>query len=586
MRTKILLSCVVFLIVALLLQMLLFQNYSGGIIYTQAQRVSERALVNLQDDLYTLYKAAENSLIQIYADTELMLDFATQTDGQELEKKYRSIAYDMAYSAFDASQNLAALYLYTREHVLVSLYRHAQTPMYTYPADLFSGDMAANGEIVKDYVASEEHAMLISGYYNTQRKAYLIRHVLKMFSPDGRVVGYLVCDLGPKAYDALLGKYRYSQGDLLWLQRPGDQPVLLSGENQSILARFEKIDEALRRKEEPALPSGYELFHAPQRKYQMNAYLAMPQSALMENQAALNQVTILVCGSIVVLFSLLFMLVSRGLTNPLTYMVKTMNRIKGGQKELRMERLRSDEFGQLGMTFNGMLDQIDVQTQREVQSQLLINDAKYKALQAQINPHFLYNTLDTVSGIATVQHADMVAVLCRALSNMFRYSLHMSDTFATIEDELAHLKNYMLIIGVRLQGAIALDVEIPHQLMRLSLPRLTLQPLVENAVQHGLRNKRGDKRIWVRAETDGDTLLVTVADNGVGMDVAKTNEWLQSDDMDALTKDGSIGLSNIHARLRLLWGMDSGLSVGDAVGGGSVVTLRMRLPKEVDAHAG
>ncbi len=586
MRTKILLSCVAFLVVALFLQMFLFQNYSGEVIYSQARRMSEGALANLQDDLYTLYKTSENSLIQIYADSQLVLDFAGKMDGAELGKKYRSAAYDLAYSAFDASQNLAALYLYTARHELVSVYRHAQTPMYTYPADLYDGAMENNVEAVKAYVASDEHAMLISGYYNAQRKTDLVRHVLKIFSSDGRTVGYLVCDLGPKGYDALLTKYRYSEGDLLWLQRPGDQPMLVSGESQKDQEAFAKASRAIEQNATPALSSGYELFHATQRKYQMNAYLGMPQSALMENQAALNRVTVLVCVAIVVLFSLLFMLVSRELTNPLTYMVKTMNRIKAGRKELRLENLRKDEFGQLGEAFNEMLDQIELQTQKEVQSQLMVNDAKYKALQAQINPHFLYNTLDTMGGIAGAQHVDMVAVLCRALSNMFRYSLNMSDTFATIQDELTHLKNYMLIIDVRLQGAIELEVQIPQELMGMSLPRLTLQPLVENAVQHGLKNKRGEKRIVIRADTEGTTLVMTVADNGVGMDVKKINHWLQSDDMDALQKDGSIGLSNIHARLRLLWGADSGLTVGLAPGGGSIVTLRMKLDREAAKHEG
>lgn len=586
MRIKILMSCVAFLVVALFLQMFLFQNYSGEVIYAQARKMSEGALANLQDDLYTLYKAAENSLIQIYADTQLVIEFSSTMDGKELEKKYRSVAYDLAYSAFDASQNLAALYLYTGEHELVSLYRHAQTPMYTYPADLYDGAMENNAEIVKAYVDSGEHAMLISGYYNAQRKACLVRHVLKIFSSDGRTVGYLVCDLGSKAYDALLTKYRYSQSDLLWLQRPGDQPVVTGGASEKEQQTYDKVSQAIRRREDPTLPGGYELFHATQRKYQMNAYLVMPQSALMENQAALNRVTVLVCVSIVMLFTLLFMLVSRELTNPLTNMVKTMNRIKGGQKELRIQNLRGDEFGQLGEAFNGMLDQIELQTQKEVQSQLIVNDAKYKALQAQINPHFLYNTLDTMGGIATVQHVEMVAVLCRALSNMFRYSLNMSDTFASIEDELAHLKNYMLIIDVRMQGAIELEVQIPQELMGKSLPRLTLQPLVENAVQHGLKNKRGEKRIVIRAETEGNTLVMTVEDNGLGMDVEKINRLLRSDDLDALQKAGSIGLSNIHARLRLLWGADSGLTVGIHPGGGSIVTLRMKLDREVAGHEG
>ena len=575
MRSQILLSCVAFLVIALALQMLLFQRYSGQIIYAQARRVSESTLANLQDDLYKLYKDTENSLIHVYANHQFIRDLSSGMPAGELERKYRALSYDLAYSAFDALQNLAVLYLYTADHELISAYYHAQTPMYAYPMDIYDGSMENNAAAVRAYASSEESAMLLSGYYNPKRGAFMIRHVLKLLSPDGRIVGYAVCDTGSKAYDVLLDKYRYTGDQLIWLQRPGDRAMLRCGESAPMQAGYAMAAETIGHGDGPAPPRGYELFHAGQRKYQMNAYLLMPQSMLMENQSALNQVTIVVCGLIVALFSLLFLLLSRGLTHPLTYMVRTMNRIQAGETKLRMENMRQDEFGQLGQAFNGMLEQIDLQTRREMQSQQIINDARYKALQAQIHPHFLYNTLDTMVGIASVRRADMVAALCRALSRMFRYSLDMSDTFASIADELGHLKNFMLIMDARTQGSIGLDVQIPEEIMKQKLPRLTLQPLVENAIQHGLRNKRGEKRVTIRAEQAADALLISVEDNGVGMDTARINRLLRSDDTDALHRAGSIGLSNIHARLRLLFGSGSGLTVADVPGGGSVVTLRL-----------
>lgn len=549
-------------------QTLLFQRESGRIIYSQAQKASEGTLTNLQDDLYALYKQAENSLINLYAGKQFILDLA---DGNI--EAYRSKAYDLAFSAFDASQNLAALYIYTVDHGLISAYRHAQTPKYTYPEDIYDGSMPNNQQAVLDYVASDEDALLVSGYYNPKREANLVRHVLKLRTAGGQLCGYAVCDLGPKAYEALLTKYLYSEGQIIWLQRPGVETVLSTRTGSDAYAA---VSASILSGQDLPAQSGYELFHADQRKYRMNAYLLMPQSELMENQSALNRVTLLACALIVSLFTLLFLLLSRSLTGPLRSMVSTMNRIQSGESGLRMEGVRRDEFGQLGLSFNRMLDQIELQNQREVKSRLLVNEAKYKALQAQINPHFLYNTLDTMGGIASVSNADMVAVMCRALSNIFRYSLDMSDSFATLADELKHLKNYMLIVDVRTQGSIELFIDVPQELMRERLPRVTLQPLVENAVRHGLTNKRGEKRVSVKAERRADQLVITVSDSGTGMDVQKINQMLKSDDADALAKADSIGLSNIHARLRLLFGADSGLSVSPAPEGGSVVTLVLK----------
>mgnify|MGYP001248607651 CR=1 FL=1 len=573
MRSKILLSCLLFLMAALLIQMLLFQRYSGQIIYQQARSSSEGALENLQDDLYALFKGAENSLLNLYMNKPLIADMEAGLDGETLANRYQSTAYDLAYSAFDSTQNLVALYLYTPDHRLISAYRHAQTPKYTYPADIYDGSMADNAGAVRAYVASDETAMLISSYYNEKRGAVILRNVLKLRAQNGRLIGYAVCDLGPKAYDALISKYRYSDDEVIWLQRSGGKPVMASTGPEALVSIQTKAASAITAGEKPNLPGNYELFQAGQHKYLLNAYLLMPQSVLMANQSALNRVTLLVYALVALLFTLLYLLLSRSLTHPLTETVRAMQEIKAGHRERRLANLKSDEFGMLGASFNEMLDQLELYTKREVASRLMLNDAKYKALQAQINPHFLYNTLDTMGAVARFEHVELVASLCRALSSMFRYSLDMSDAYATLEDELGHLKNYTEIIGVRMQNSIEFDIEVPETLLKERLPRLSLQPLVENAVQHGLKNKRGEKRVRIRAAKEDGRLVVRVEDNGVGMDVEKINRMLESDDADALSRADSIGLANIHARLRLLLGPDSGLTVAAAEGGGSVVSL-------------
>jgi sensor histidine kinase YesM len=242
--------------------------------------------------------------------------------------------------------------------------------------------------------------------------------------------------------------------------------------------------------------------------------------------------------------------------------------------------MKEDEIGILGHEFNTMLDETERLIKQEYNSQLLLKDAKYKALQAQLNPHFLYNTLDTMSSIANSQECTTVGTLCHALSYVFRYSIDMKMPYATLEQEIIHIKNYMYIINVRMNMSINMDIRVDSSLMDHTVPRLSIQPLVENAIQHGLKNSRGEKRLSISACITGDELEVCVDDNGIGMDMDKLNARLKNSIEDALTKSESIGLDNINARAKLLYGNEYGVTIKSEIGKGSSVILRVPARKE------
>lgn len=196
MRFKILLSCVGCMILALVFQTLLFQRSSSEIIYAQAYEISSSTLSNLRDDLYTFNKSIENNLIKVYNQSEFIRGLAYNQAAEN--PQYSQMAYDLAYNAFNPSQNITALYIYTPEHTLISSYRHAQTPKYNYPEDIFSDSMKINTEILEEYALSDERVMLITSYYNTSRQVNLIRYVLKIYRNTSDFIGYIVCDTDPK----------------------------------------------------------------------------------------------------------------------------------------------------------------------------------------------------------------------------------------------------------------------------------------------------------------------------------------------------------------------------------------------------
>lgn len=364
----------------------------------------------------------------------------------------------------------------------------------------------------------------------------------------------------------------------MWLQPVGDREMISIGnleENsdsyfQTVIKEIEKgnITEADNPKDENRV-----LFQLPQKKYNLNAYSLMPQYLLEENQRLLTKNLLLIAVIMIAAISGLSYFLSRSLSRPLENLTYTIEQIKRGQTDLRVSKNKNDEIGKLGKNFNELLDQIELLIGHEYETKLLLNQAQYKALQAQINPHFLYNTLETMSSIASVQNCSMVSNLCQSLSNIFRYSLDMKNPFSTVAKEIVHLKNYIYVMDVRMGGDILYDFDISEKILQDSIPRISIQPLVENALNHGLRNKKGEKRISIQAGEEGGKLQIIVEDNGIGMDAEAINEKLLENDLETVEKGTSIGIYNINARMKMLYGKENGVSIKSKVGEGTTVYL-------------
>ncbi|MDR2940133.1 MAG: histidine kinase [Clostridiales bacterium] len=588
---KILIYCAGLMIIALIAQTALFWQSSARIIYAQAEEISRGTLENLQDDLYGFHKEIENSVINLYNQGQGQLVRALSEGGafdSSGQSKFSQSAYELAHTAFVPAQNLAALYIYTAGNTLVASYRHAHTPKYTYPENIFNGTETDETRLIGAYISGEGRTMLITSNFNTSRGLRLVRYVMKLYNESSNCIGYVVCDVDPKPLLQIIDRYRYVDGQFIWLQAGGDVTALMNGGLMPGQAEiFEEIAGRIKSGDSESEVSsgggGFELYKAAGRKYSLTVYSLLPKTSLELNQQVLLRNLSLIVLAILAVFILMYALISTGLTKPLTYVVQTMHRIKGGEIGLRLKPMRQDEIGLLSREFNDMLDNTAALMEKEYNARLLANEAKYKALQAQVNPHFLYNTLNTMSGIATASGVPAVGTLCRALSNMFRYSLNMETPFATLGEEIRHIKNYMYVMNVRMNNSVELKIKVDSNLLDLRLPRLSIQPLVENALIHGLKNKLGDKKVIVMAEQIGESLSLSIEDNGLGMDAEEMSKKLQSANDDALKQNRGIGLRNINARVKLLYGEVFGISVRSGAGLGSTVTLTIPVIGE-DMH--
>jgi two-component system sensor histidine kinase YesM len=232
-------------------------------------------------------------------------------------------------------------------------------------------------------------------------------------------------------------------------------------------------------------------------------------------------------------------------------------------------------------------------------TQELINaskrQAQYLALQNQINPHFLYNTLEGIRGEAISANMTNIAEMTEALSTFFRYTISNVENLVSLEDELRNVGNYFLIqqyrFGDRLQLKIDCDNEDRQEIYKCRLPKLTLQPIVENAIIHGVEQKTGEGVVRIRIETTAKRLLITISDNGVGMSpeqLMRLNSRLNllsfQFDSEKNEKREGIAMVNVNNRIRLLFGEEYGITIYSTQGIGTDVVITLPYHLE-DMHS-
>lgn len=577
MHMKILVLCLGCTMIALILQTVLFQKASSDLIYTQSKEEIGKSLQNLQDDVYSVIKTIESGMIDIYNEDDFVRDLKAGKDIAYLKDEYYRLAFNLGTGSFDSSSAVVALYVYDMDHQVISTYRRAVTPKHNYPTDIYEEGANDGAEKVREYVESDDAVTLITSYYNTYREKNILRFVLKIYTSGvkSQKIGYLVCDVDVKVIQYLMEKYWINDDAFIWLQPEGDVPVyqmgnLESQDEERFLTLEKSIEEGGQDARRLFSNSDRVFFKVAQDKYNLSAYALMPQSLLRENQRTLTRNLMLIAMVVIILALLISAFISRTLSRPLEEMTGTVKQIRDGQTQLRVQNCKEDELGELGRSFNEMLDRIETLVSREYEAKLMLKQAEYNALQAQINPHFLYNTLETMSSIADIRGCQEVSVLCQSLSNIFRYSLDMKNPFSTVAGEIVHLKNYIYVMNVRMQENVEYVFDVEDSILKSTMPRISIQPLVENALTHGLRGSRRKKRIVIAAKKDGENLVISVEDNGIGIPEEERRELLSSDRKNH-TK--SIGLNNIHSRMKILYGESYGVSIESKIGEGTKVSL-------------
>ncbi|WP_442602536.1 cache domain-containing sensor histidine kinase [Paenibacillus sp. KN14-4R] len=310
----------------------------------------------------------------------------------------------------------------------------------------------------------------------------------------------------------------------------------------------------------------------------------IPYDFLYQDARHLTQINVLLGIVFLIVIIAATLTISIKITSPIKKLIASIRKVEPGNLDVVIDVSSQDETGQLAKRFNQMMQMINDLIVREYRLELANKTYQIKALQAQINPHFMYNTLQLIGTLALQHDAPKIYTLITSLGRMMRYSMNTHETIVPLAREIDHVKAYLGLQKQRFDEQLDVVYTLDERYDSILVPKMTLQPIVENYFKHGFL--QNDSRIEI-SSTPGveGFLLIRIADNGKGMDPARLNSIQQTLDkctgeMEVVESQESIGLLNVVSRLKFHFGPEAYLLLESPAAGGLIVNLHIPLPKE------
>lgn len=301
----------------------------------------------------------------------------------------------------------------------------------------------------------------------------------------------------------------------------------------------------------------------------------LPAGPLITQSNMIMVQYILMYLAFLVLALILAHYMSRSITNRISSVIHQMSKVRKGSLSPMESPTYHDEIGDLIDTYNYMTRKMDQLMADQAKAAEELRIAEFHSLQAQINPHFLYNTMDMINWLAQQGRTDDVSTAVQSLSRFYKLTLSRKQSISTIAQETEHATIYLEIQNMRYHNSISFISDIPDELMEYQIPKLTLQPLIENAVLHGILEK-DDKTgtIVLTGWIEDTSIVLLISDDGVGIPSEKLSAIL-SGNGNSTSGGTNIAVYNTHRRLQILYGPDYGLTYSSTPGSGTEVEIRI-----------
>ncbi len=405
----------------------------------------------------------------------------------------------------------------------------------------------------------------------------------------GRTKGVVLADIESEKLSEIAGRAVSGNGDV-FLMDERNRIMNLSAlpESGSLWRNGESVELARQIVEDnlSEIPE-YGVSHVLEERGQLVVYQTLdqadwkivgviPKRAITESVNYIKILMIMLAAVAVAVSMIVAELVAESVTRPIDTLVDAMEQVYVGNLDVSVQTGRTDEIGVLYRSFNHMTGEMKRLIDAIYREQEALRKQELKALQAQINPHFLYNTLDSIIWSLRMKQVEESIEMLAALTDFFKISLSKGKDIITIEEEVKHVSSYLSIQHQRYREKFDYDINVDPALPGCRTPKLILQPIVENAIYHGLKPKEGTGYLYIHIFSEGDDILMRVEDTGMGMPkerVEKLNRELASVSSDQ--QGTGYGVRNVNDKIKIVFGKTCGVEIQSVEGEGTIVTLRI-----------
>lgn len=559
-KNRVFFMCLLATLVPLLISSVVMVHIFTMSLNRQSEGTAKQQIAEISERFSRLLEDCENTCAELTADGSAAWNLIDNTTIEIQKGMYLSLyqAVQEIYghaqcSVYDAGGRLR----FTTD----TLPREGKLPVYWGLLRKASQNEGMTYYRTDPYLAVTNPSILMQGAYSLE-------------NPHGARTGYVVLDFTRDNFDNVFSGF-YSLTDTILILDDHRKPVYCSRPDYSEAQISGIIAELMKPQGTAEAGKGaqqYLCLQEPERGFYV----------ILCRQAPISAPAVRMMGTVVLALSLLSLALSlvisealaRHITRPVSRLDKAIAKVKDGDLSIQVKVKTNDELGRLTESFNQMVKDLKRYLEDRVQRQKDLNETTLRLYQTQLNPHFLYNTLDTIKWSAKIHQIPEIAVLAENLAVILRKSIS-SKPFIQLREELDTIESYIKIQKIRFAGRFLYETEVPDMLEDCVIPKMILQPLVENAIIHGLDGCANGYICIYAAQKDG-ILRISVTDDGCGMG-QEMLDWMNSPN--PAKRDGHLGLYNVIQILKLYYGEEYGIQA-ESDTSGTTVTIRLPAKKE------
>lgn len=567
------LYCTLGVALIVLLAASISQYISASSIVTEQTRKQSAGVVNeLSVNLDHYFDMVENSF-------DYIANNNTVQEELESDKPYKSDGSEL-YSYYSRSGQIRRLLLqgYT------SIYMNdIQLYGYNGANHLLSNNREINEETARISCELAEQANGRCIYYNASDEGlmYMAKQIKDSLTMEP--LGILRASIKLSYLKKMTITARESLSARIFLLDNDRNILLESAEDDSVITNRDWTEEISGNERDFSLTTDGQDYNCVYQKSSDTGLIVVgmiPKSFLQKTARGLQKTTAMLILASIVLCIVLANIMAKGIAGPIERTSNAMKQFAGGDFSVRLPDGRTDEIGAMNSVFNQTIEKIEQLLKQVVEMETVNKDIEFQALQAQINPHFLYNVLDTINWMARKKGEENICHMVTAISNLMRASISNKRSMVYVREEMKYVQDYLYIQETRYGDKFTSYIEVDDKLNELEIPKMTIQTLVENAVVHGVENATWDCFLYVSGGIIDDTAVFTVKDDGIGMSeeqLEKLSADEEEPEHEAERTHTHLGVYAVRKRLDYVYHNKAQMSILSEIGKGTQVVLKIPL---------